>query len=249
MKKMYKWIPIGGLSLIGLAASLIIMQYNRKLTVSIAILCGLTLLVAVIKIAHNKWLVKDAKALWDGEAILSTVAPTVAFAVVTLVLSFLLELILSFLYFVSPIPLLPEYEGVEHYQNQEYADFRWGKEAARHLPAYEELEGATHVEFSYHDDFLMETLYIHTSTTFTLRVTYDAERYAILKEEVCRDGEYFGTAWEPNEWLLKKEKLPLGNYLYYIVTYSDEDQTLTYQIQILDSYDHTSRTTFPGVGA
>ena len=84
MKKMYKWIPIGGLSLIGLAASLIIMQYNRKLTVSIAILCGLTLLVAVIKIARNKWLVKDAKALWDGKTIRSTVAPTVAFAAVTL---------------------------------------------------------------------------------------------------------------------------------------------------------------------
>ena len=249
MKKMYKWIPIGGLSLIGLAVSLIIMQYNRKLTVSIAILCGLTLLVAVIKIACNKWLVKDAKALWDGEAIRSTVAPTVAFAAITLALSFLLELILSFLYFVSPISLLPEYEGVGYYQNQEYADFRWGKEAARHLPAYEELEGATHVEFSYHDDFLMETLYLHTSTTFTLRVTYDAERYTMLKEEVCREGQYFGTAWEPNDWLLKKDKLPLGNYLYYIVTYSDEDRMLTYQIQILDSYDHTSRTTFPGVGA
>ena len=249
MKKMYKWIPIGGLSLIGLAVSLIIMQYNRKLTVSIAILCGLTLLVAVIKIARNKWPVKDAKALWDGEAIHSTVAPTVAFAAITLALSFLLELILSLLYFVSPIPLLPEYEGVGYYQNQEYADFRWGKEAARHLPAYEELEGATHVEFSYHDHFLMETLYIHTSTTFTLRVTYDAERYTMLKEEVCREGQYFGTAWEPNDWLLKKDKLPLGNYLYYIVTYSDEDRMLTYQIQILDSYDHTSRTTFPGVGA
>ena len=249
MKKTYKWIPIGALSLIGLAVSLIIMQYNRKLTVSIAILCGLTLLVAVIKIACNKWPVKDAKALWDGEAIRSTVSPTVAFAAITLAVSFLLELILSFLYFVSPIPLLPEYEGVEHYQNQEYADFRWGKEAARHLPAYEELEGATHVEFSYNDGFLMETLYIHTSTTFTLRVTYDAERYTLLKEEVCRDGQYFGTAWEPNDWLLKKEKLPFGNYLYYIVTYSDEDRTLTYQIQILDSYDHTSRTTIPGVGA
>lgn len=249
MKKTYKWIPIGGLSLIGLVASLIIMQYNRKLTVSIAILCGLTLLVAVIKIARNKWPVKDAKALWDGEAIRSTVAPTVAFAVITLALSFLLELILSFLYFVSPIPVLPEYEGVGYYQDQEYADFRWGKEAARHLPAYEELEGATQVEFSYQDEFLMETLYIHTSTTFTLQVTYDAERYAILKEEVCRDGEYFGQPWDPNDWLLKKEKLPLGNYLYYIVTYSDEDQTLTYQVIILDSDDHTCRTTFPGVGA
>ena len=43
--------------------------------------------------------------------------------------------------------------------------------------------------------------------------------------------------------------MPLGNYLYYIVTYSDEDQTLTYQVIILDSDDHTSRTTFPGVGA
>ena len=105
------------------------------------------------------------------------------------------------------------------------------------------------MEFSYHDHFLMETVYLHTSTTFTLRVTYDAERYAILKEEVCQDGEYFGTAWEPNEWLLKKEKLPLGNYLYYIATYSDEDQTLTHQVIILDSDDHTSRTTFPGVGA
>ena len=63
------------------------------------------------------------------------------------------------------------------------------------------------------------------------------------------DGQYFGTAWEPNDWLLKKEKLPFGNYLYYIVTYSDEDQTLTYPVIILDSYDHTSRTTFPGVSA
>jgi hypothetical protein len=117
------------------------------------------------------------------------------------------------------------------------------------LPAYDELEGATHIEFSYYDEFLMETLYIHTSTTFTLQVTYDAERYAALKEEVCRDGEYFGQPWDPNDWLLKKEKLPLGNYLYYIVTYSDEDQTLTYQVIILDSDDHTSRTTFPGVGA
>ncbi|MBQ9151716.1 MAG: hypothetical protein IJX72_05650 [Clostridia bacterium] len=249
MKKMYRWIPIGGLSLIGLVASVIIMQYNRKLTVSIAILCGLTLLVAAIKIARNKWLVVDAKALWDGEAIRSTVAPTVAFVAVTLALSFLLELILSFLYFVSSIPVLPEYEGVEYYKNQEYADFRWGKEASRHLPAYEELEGATHIEFFYDDQFLMETVYIHTSTTFTLQVSYSAERYAVLKQEVCRDGEYFGTPWDPNDWLLKKEKLPFGNYLYYIVTCSDEDQTLTYQVKILDSYDHTSRTTFPGIGA
>lgn len=249
MKKMYKWIPIGGLSLIGLAVSLIIMQYNRKLTVSIAILCGLTLLVAVIKIACNKWLVKDAKALWDGEAIRSTVKPTVVFAAVTLALSFLLDLILSFLYFVCPVPIPPRYEGVEYYQNQEYEDFRWGREAARHLPAYEDLEGVTHIEFSYSDDFMMETVYIHTSTTFTLQVTYDAERYAILKEEVCRDGEYFGTSWDPNDWLLMKEKLPLGNYLYYIATYSDEDRTLTYQVIILDGAKHTSRMTFPSIGA
>ncbi len=249
MKKMYRWIPIGGLSLIGLVASVIIMQYNRKLTVSIAILCGVSLLVASIKIARNKRLVTDAKALWDGEAIRSTILPAVGFVAVTVALSFLLDLILSFLYFVCPIPVLPEYEGVEYYQNQEYKDFRWGKEASRHLPAYEELEGATHVEFSYCDEFLMETLYVHTSTTFTLQVTYDAERYAALKEEVCRDGTYFGEPWEPNDWLLEKEALPLGNYLYYIVTYSDEKQALTYQVIILDSGDHTSRTTFPGVGA
>ena len=36
MKKTYKWIPIDGLSRMGLAASLMIMQYNRKLTVSIS---------------------------------------------------------------------------------------------------------------------------------------------------------------------------------------------------------------------
>ena len=249
MKKMYKWIPIGVLSFIGLIVAVIIMQYNRKLTVSIAILCGLTLLVAVIKIVRSKWLVVDAKARWDGETIRSTIFPTVAFVAATLAISFLLDLLLSVLYFVSPISFRTEYEGVEYYQNQAYTDFRWGKEAGRHLPDYEELEGSTHIAFSYNDEFLMETLYVHTSTTFTLQVTYDAGRYAALKEEVHRGGEYFGTAWDPNDWLLSKEKLPFGNYLYYIVTCSDEEQTLTYQVIIMDSDDHTSRTTFPGIGA
>lgn len=36
MKKTYQWIPIGGLLRMGLVASLMIMPYNRKLTVSIS---------------------------------------------------------------------------------------------------------------------------------------------------------------------------------------------------------------------
>lgn len=250
MKKMYKWIPIGGLSLIGLVVSLIVMQFDRKLTVSIAILCGLTLLVTIIKIARNKWLVVDAKALWDGEAVCSTILPTVAFVAVTLVLSMILEIVLSVAYFVIPPPenYFYKYEGIESYQDGEYATFRFGDEASLYLPAYEELGDAEAVEFVYYDGFSSETLFIPGMTEFTVKVTYDPERYATVKDAVSREGEDFGgDIWDIR--LLAREKLSPGNCLYYMVTYSDDENTVEYCVTVQDDSNYTSYFDIPYFGA
>lgn len=240
MKKLYKWLLIGGLSLLGLIITMIIMPYSHKLTVSIALLCGLTLLVSTIVLIINRRLFDKSLRKWDAHATKAAIFPGIAFVTLTLALALLLDFVMVFVNFIIPPPFYVHLEGIEHYQSNAYQNERWGKEASEYLPPYDTLEDATSIEFVYDDGLFMETLFFHTDTKFVLDVYYDSTLYAAKKQEAIKGGENFGDTLRPDIWLLGKEKLPFGNCLYYLVICSDDECKLEYLVTIQDSDDCTA---------
>lgn len=240
MKKIYKWMIIGGLSFIGLMIAIILLPYNHKLTVSIAILCGLTMMVTAIIMIKNRSLFDKSLFRWDAQVLKTTIMTGAAFVSLTLVLSLLLEFVLFWAYLIIPSPFYVHHEGVEYYQSNEYQDFRWGKQASEYLPSYDMLTGATNIEFFYDDGLPMETLYLHTDTKFVLDVHYDTDLYLTKKQEAIQDGKDFSDAVYPDAWLLGKKQLQFGNCLYYVIICSDNEGKLTYYVTIQDRNDYTS---------
>ncbi len=104
------------------------------------------------------------------------------------------------------------------------------------------------MEFVYYDGFLSETLFIPGMTEFTVKVTYDPERYAAVKDAVSREGEDFGGDFGDIR-LLAREKLSPGNCLYYMVTCSDNDNTVEYCVTVQDDSDYTTYFDIPYFGA
>ena len=94
MKKIYKWMIIGGLSFMGFMIAIILLPYNHKLTVSIAILCGLTMMVTAIIMIKNRSLFDKSLFRWDAQVLKTTIMTGAAFVSLTLVLSLLLEFVL-----------------------------------------------------------------------------------------------------------------------------------------------------------
>jgi hypothetical protein len=219
--------------------AIIILPYSHKLTVSIALLCGLTALVAVIILIKKRNLFHKSCFKWDAQALKTIVVTGVVFVTLTLVLSFLLDFVLFCAYMIVPPPFYTQYEGIAYYQSNEYQDFRWGKQAGEYLPSYDTLSDANGIEFVYDDGLSMETVYLQTDTKFVLTVYYDAEIYAAKKQQAIQDGEDFTDAFYSDAWLLEKEKLPFGNHLYYVVICSDDQNKLTYYVTIQDRNDYT----------
>ena len=252
METLYKWPVIGGLSLIGLTVCLIIMPFNHIMTVSIAILCSIALVISIVHLYYNRstFFYSTYKLVWDARGIKKAISSGVIFTVLILVLALILELILVFLYFIIPNPFYPYYEGIEYYQSNEYRDFRWGKEASRYLPAYDELEGAESIAFTYNHGLSAETLYTPTDTKFEVEVYYDPTQYATQKEAAIQNGEFFGsTPYYGDAWLLEKKTLVFGNHLYYVVLCSDEECKLTYHVSVQNSKKYTEFGQFPSPGA
>ena len=249
MKNIYKWFPIGIVSFVGCLISLFILSYDRKLTVSIAILCSLSLSVSILMIVRNRRWLKCTKYKGDPGTVKQLTTLTIAFVIVTLFISLILELFLSIAYwFVSP-PENYKFNGLEYYQNERYKDFRFGNEASLYLPAYENLNGGKVVEFTYYDCFSIETLYFPGYTEYTLQVYYDSEQYAVQKEGVCNKGVDFGGQVINDVWLLEKKQISFGNCLYYIVICNDRENTLTYLVSVQDYDKYLTYSDFPYPGA
>ena len=249
MKNIYTWFSIGTVSFVGLLISLFILPHDRKLTVSMAILCSLSLSVSILMIVQNRKWSERSKLTGDQTIAKRLVFPTIAWAIVTLLISLLLELLLSLVYWFTPLPSNYKFDGVEYYQDNKYEDFRFGNEASLYLPAYEDFEAANVVEFTYYDCFSIETLYFPGYTEYTLQVYYDSEQYAVQKEGVCNKGVDFGGQVINDVWLLEKKQISFGNCLYYIVICNDRENALTYIVSIQDNDNYSSYSAFPYPGA
>lgn len=249
MEKLYKWLTIGSLSFFGLLVCVVVSWYDRKLTVSLAIVCFLMLLLAAIIIIRNRRLFKSPPVC-NPKTIIGCGKATAFFMAVMLMLSLFFELCLSFAYWaVTPPPsYFYEYEGVEPYQNNEYENFRFGKEAKLFLPTYDEFEDAKDIEFTYYDGFLTETLFFPGMVEFYIKVSYDPKQYSIEKAAVCQKGEDFGGQIFDVR-LLEKKKLSYGNCLYYIVICSDNENAITYCVSVQDNNNYSTYFDFPYPGS
>lgn len=249
MKNIYTWFSIGTVSFVSLLFSLFILPHDRKLTVSMAILCSLSLSVSILMIVQNRKWPERSKLIGDQAIAKRLVFPAIVWAIATLLFSLILELLLSLVYWFTPLPSNYKFDGVEYYQDNKYEDFRFGNEASLYLPAYEDFEGANVVEFTYYDSFLTETLYFPSMTEFSLKVNYEPEQYAMHKEAVCNQGADFGGRVLDDVWLLEKKKITFGNYLYYIVICNDCENTLTYLVSVQDHDKYSTYLDFPYPGA
>ncbi len=160
---------------------------------------------------------------------------------ITIVLIFLWSIFDCWLEYLQPYK-----SGVEYYSDDSYSKFgfgfsRYGKIASKYLPKYEDVCGnATEIDFVYSGGWG------YTSTVDTLvALKYDKETYILKRDQILQDGVDFGEDGHIGQKeyrhhrLINKERLINGDYVYYVVTCCDKENSIMYAV-MFDKKEYTN---------
>lgn len=218
----------------------IVAIYRQKLFVSATIIFFVIAVVQIIKLLKNKFFIPRFRFNRENCYVtFITAIVMIPFVVGTLVHA---DAVRALIITHSPFTFkYSEYRGYEYYSDEKYLTYRWGKDAYRNLPNKNDISNAISVDFSYRDFVPMETYFTNCNTQYFLRVEYSAEDYIEVKASFEQGRDDWTTSWGNFEiFLLEKEHLILGNYLYSLACCNDEFNTVIYLIAVDDSKEYQS---------
>ena len=145
--------------------------------------------------------------------------------------------------------LQPYESGVEYYYDGSYSKFgfglfRYGEIALEYLPKYEDVyENATEIDFVYSGGWG----YTRTVDTW-VALKYDKETYISKRDEILQMGVDFaedghiGQKEYRHHRLINKDRIINGDYVYYVVTCCDKENSIMYAV-MFDKKEYTSMET------
>lgn len=124
-----------------------------------------------------------------------------------------------------------KHQGLEYYMDNSYSDFGYivpyGRIAMQYLPKYADIaDGAVYMDFFYDDGGCFFNTYVYT----WVGARYEHDVYLQKRSEIVDIGEDFGrlgaATIDAQFRLVKKKMLINGISLYYLVSYSDNSDTI-----------------------
>lgn len=241
-------MPYVIVSTVGMLLCGIISVYKKALFLSASIVFALILITECVILIMSKVILKTPRS--EGvytrwEKLLSCIS--------------LIFIILSSLIFVDGLRSLtymfssissqePQYRGVEYYNNENYENYRFGKYVKDCLADHDFSEDAEVIDFYYRDYIPNETIFLNGNTQYHFMVEFSSveaynEHFNNITQKYMDYGlpEFGGLRC----YLIEKQKLLYGNYMYFIVAGKEECNTMIYLI-VIDDVNHDSISALDG---